>query len=341
MIKFFRKIRQGLLSENKFSKYLIYAIGEIFLVVIGILIALSINNKNEEKRFKKEVFDQLAILIRELEYDISEYNKLVDFIPGTIDYVKKLSQGRYEGLDLKNFWNPVANNLSRITNVEAYKTLKETGGFNIIDDPVLANKMSNYYNNLRENYTRTQQYDANITEQYIEPKLLDLLEWDNNNQLVEENIKKIMLDKKLHSIYNQRLDILIRGYDIANNNLIEANELKDALTQYIAQNNPSPLNDPLESNREKFEVIELPQEKLDQFPGIYIRGTDTITIVVEKRQLSVKTKSGRTVQLFPYAEDKLFVKSFYEQLNFKKEEGEFVGFMRMQSYLFYQKLEQN
>ncbi|WP_282124701.1 DUF6090 family protein [Algibacter mikhailovii] len=50
MIKFFRKIRQQLLSENKFSKYLIYAIGEIVLVVIGILIALSINNRNEEKK---------------------------------------------------------------------------------------------------------------------------------------------------------------------------------------------------------------------------------------------------------------------------------------------------
>ena len=44
MIRFFRKIRQRLLTENKFSKYLIYAIGEILLVVIGILIALNINN---------------------------------------------------------------------------------------------------------------------------------------------------------------------------------------------------------------------------------------------------------------------------------------------------------
>ena len=50
MIKFFRKIRQRLLTENKFSKYLIYAIGEIILVVIGILIALSINNWNEKQK---------------------------------------------------------------------------------------------------------------------------------------------------------------------------------------------------------------------------------------------------------------------------------------------------
>ena len=50
--KIFRKIRQRLLSENKFSKYLIYAIGEIILVVIGILIALGINNWNENWKIK-------------------------------------------------------------------------------------------------------------------------------------------------------------------------------------------------------------------------------------------------------------------------------------------------
>jgi hypothetical protein len=50
MIKFFRKIRQNLLSENKLSKYLLYAIGEIMLVMIGILLALSINNWNENKK---------------------------------------------------------------------------------------------------------------------------------------------------------------------------------------------------------------------------------------------------------------------------------------------------
>ena len=68
MIKFFRKIRQSLLAENKFSKYLIYAIGEIVLVVIGILIALQINNWKENR--KNSIFERKVI--RELSVDVSE-----------------------------------------------------------------------------------------------------------------------------------------------------------------------------------------------------------------------------------------------------------------------------
>lgn len=50
MIKFFRKIRKNLLTEGKTGKYFKYAFGEIFLVVIGILIALQVNNWNEERK---------------------------------------------------------------------------------------------------------------------------------------------------------------------------------------------------------------------------------------------------------------------------------------------------
>ena len=55
MIKFFRKIRQNLLMENKTGKYFKYAIGEIVLVVIGILIALQINNWNEKHQAQNKM----------------------------------------------------------------------------------------------------------------------------------------------------------------------------------------------------------------------------------------------------------------------------------------------
>ncbi|MDG1277849.1 MAG: DUF6090 family protein [Algoriphagus sp.] len=52
MISFFRKIRQKLLSQNRVTRYLVYAVGEIFLVVIGILIALQVNNWNEQRKIR-------------------------------------------------------------------------------------------------------------------------------------------------------------------------------------------------------------------------------------------------------------------------------------------------
>lgn len=72
MIKFFRKIRQNLLMENKSSKYFKYAFGEILLVVIGILIALQINNWNE-KRVEKNTLNNYYLRILE-ELVVSENN---------------------------------------------------------------------------------------------------------------------------------------------------------------------------------------------------------------------------------------------------------------------------
>ncbi|MEM1257652.1 MAG: DUF6090 family protein [Bacteroidota bacterium] len=64
MIKFFRKIRQTFLANNSFSKYLLYAMGEITLVVIGILIALQINNWNDNRKNRLKI-DQLLKKVRE------------------------------------------------------------------------------------------------------------------------------------------------------------------------------------------------------------------------------------------------------------------------------------
>ena len=76
MIKFFRKIRQKLISKNKFSKYLIYAIGEIILVVIGILIALGINNWNEANKKDTEEREYLTNLLAEFETNQEELKRI-------------------------------------------------------------------------------------------------------------------------------------------------------------------------------------------------------------------------------------------------------------------------
>jgi hypothetical protein len=93
MIKFFRKIRQRLLTENKFSKYLLYAIGEIILVVIGILIALQINNWNSYKK------------------DRIKEEKLLHGLVVNLELNKKLIIDRIGSMDGLNKWADLLLNL--------------------------------------------------------------------------------------------------------------------------------------------------------------------------------------------------------------------------------------
>jgi cell division protein FtsL len=73
MIKFFRKLRKNRLEEGKFSKYLVYAIGEIILVVIGILIALQINGWNETRKQENQEVLYLERLVLENKQDLSTF----------------------------------------------------------------------------------------------------------------------------------------------------------------------------------------------------------------------------------------------------------------------------
>jgi len=69
MIKIFRKVRQKMLEQSKIKSYFVYAIGEIVLVVIGILIALQINNWNENRKQQSEFNNILKTIYKDLKTD--------------------------------------------------------------------------------------------------------------------------------------------------------------------------------------------------------------------------------------------------------------------------------
>ena len=75
MLKFFRKIRQRLLTENKFRKYLIYAIGEILLVMIGILLAFQVNSWNDQRKINLLEIAILKELKQNLMVDIVDIDE--------------------------------------------------------------------------------------------------------------------------------------------------------------------------------------------------------------------------------------------------------------------------
>ena len=77
MIAFFRKLRQHLITENKVSKYLMYAIGEIILVVIGILIALAVNNWNQKNKDHRLGLDYLSRIHSDLVQDTINFRAII------------------------------------------------------------------------------------------------------------------------------------------------------------------------------------------------------------------------------------------------------------------------
>jgi hypothetical protein len=96
MIKFFRKIRQNLLMENKTGKYFKYAIGEIILVVIGILIALQINNWNENSKERTIEQEYLVSLNEEFNHNLIELDSVI----------KSNTFNRDNALELSNLMGP-------------------------------------------------------------------------------------------------------------------------------------------------------------------------------------------------------------------------------------------
>ena len=105
MLKFFRKIRQNLLMENKTGKYLKYAIGEIILVVLGILIALQINNANEERKIRKQELHYLENLKTDLKLNITELEEYIAVRNTRIESANKVLE-YFEGkplTDLNDF----------------------------------------------------------------------------------------------------------------------------------------------------------------------------------------------------------------------------------------------
>ena len=154
MLKFFRQIRYNLMSENKTGKYFKYAFGEIILVVIGILIALQINNWNENRKDRILEKEYLTRLKDDIKIDL---NWLSSYILDRHDRkVKSLQNGKayYEGVyvikDTMDFLNNIGyggvyGTAAWSFNTNTYRELLNTGGLRKIESNTLRTEIVNYY----------------------------------------------------------------------------------------------------------------------------------------------------------------------------------------------------
>lgn len=174
MIQFFRKIRKSLLSQGKIGKYITYAIGEIFLVVLGILIALQINNWNEERKSGIQIELLLNNLVKSIDEDLNYLNYsavLHEFRSNSLAYLLKLTRnnsGEFSvsdpipKLEKNRIWDgPYPDTLNMdfvnqaivlsgvtdnvVINKNVLDELKNTGLFSAIKNDSLKQAVNTYY----------------------------------------------------------------------------------------------------------------------------------------------------------------------------------------------------
>ena len=183
MIKFFRRIRQNLIMENKTSKYLKYAIGEIILVVIGILIALQINNWNENRILKGQETEILKSFRSSIRNDLNSvekamhrYDQANESITFLVDYLQK--DLLYHDSLAIHFGNINADWTLRIDH-SVFESLKSKG-FNLITNDILKQDIISFYSFAEEGLKETRsRYTAIIEDasKNIYPRHFDAL-WE-------------------------------------------------------------------------------------------------------------------------------------------------------------------
>lgn len=148
MIKFFRHIRQRMIKENRFSKYLLYAIGEIVLVVIGILIALQINNWNTLENTARTEIEILKMMNKNLNADLRDMKGNLRFYKtrrnAAEEVLSSLSNPEYDNDSISFFYANLGLHPYFIETTSAYENLKSIGFEIIKNDSLKENIMFVY-----------------------------------------------------------------------------------------------------------------------------------------------------------------------------------------------------
>jgi len=155
MIKFFRQIRQNLLMENKTGKYFKYAVGEIILVVIGILIALQINNWNENRKNRIAEADYYCRILEDLELNEKLIDETSELISNKIRLCKELISDlnkipNERSLILNKFVVALRQDVFVPSNI-AFEDITSSGQLKLLTDLKLKNRLiqhSTFLNNI-------------------------------------------------------------------------------------------------------------------------------------------------------------------------------------------------
>lgn len=234
MIKFFRKARQKMIKDNKVTKYLFYAIGEIALVVIGILIALQINNNNETKKAREFEVKMLHEVRNELINDTIYFNEIKKRAKASFNGGKEMLRlygDKETNTDtILKYGRMMSTTFQYIYHKGAYEAIKSTGIDKISNDSIrfLLTDMYDFRMPRAENFIK-----KNESEGLSSMEAMRLLTNFNVIKTRKGVTVPSITPKKLTQGNPKLLDFIIYKTATSENNVFRLNNLTNACERFL------------------------------------------------------------------------------------------------------------
>ncbi|WP_053990297.1 DUF6090 family protein [Mangrovimonas sp. TPBH4] len=245
MLKFFKNIRRTLLDKNKLGQYLKYALGEILLVVLGILIALQVNNWNQDRIEKQHTLDYLNDLTVDIALDLENLEDHIQFLDDMSNRKRTLlKQISHEHLEMDTIIKLVMPiYLTKPIIDRTYQKYNSTNISKLIDNKELYNNINTYYTTVKNRYLTHVIWDEKYTleeaefwyyNDEFESRYLD----EDLPFLHNDSIQKSVLEAQLKSVKGRNLlrtslfrKKRIKTYvvEVQNRALELSNDIKDYL----------------------------------------------------------------------------------------------------------------
>ncbi|MDT0551894.1 hypothetical protein [Urechidicola vernalis] len=241
MIKLFNKPRRKALAESRLGKYLVYAIGEILLVVVGILIALQINTSRQEYNQNQKTRTYLISLNTEIQLNISRLNSKLEAIQEDIENSAKDLEAlnspeafKFDELKIRSIMDGTRPIYGVVLSTSTFEDLINSGVLEYLHDEKLKHdilKIGSHVNFIDENSIDAQ----HVWDEYQQPYLMKYsavaTNWDSLNG-VKISKTKFTRDKEAFIQNRDYSNILALRMRMQTNYFETCDDIKKILEKY-------------------------------------------------------------------------------------------------------------
>lgn len=316
MINALRKVRKNLLSKNSFFKYLLYLIGEIVLVIVGILIALNINNSNEANKNEQEIVSTLLQIQQELAIDINKSTELIEYYRVKDSLISLVLADK---LTLADYKDPGSGLFSIVTNVVDLVTTNN--GYNSLMRNIdnIPKRFESLIPGLNQVYiddkTQVDYYNNSISE--VANKVLE--KWSNQFEWYSE----LFTGFKDDTAYQYFLKSPFYKNEVVTYNVISMQNHLPFIKEYRTNAIKSYLKiaalvDPTKAIEERFII---PRYLYDGIIGTYsIREGLDLVLTLDEGHLMARQTNQEPFELYPLSPTEFYTLSGKSILSFQQDE---------------------